>query len=91
MVLHELSTNAMKYGALSALDGTLTVTWRLTADGQLRIDWQEAGGPLVVVPRQKGFGARLLKRGIEQELGGKAHLAFDPAGVHCTIEIPMPA
>lgn len=90
MVLHELATNAMKYGALSAPDGTLTVTWRL-ANGRLRIDWQEAGGPLVVVPREQGFGARLLKRGIEQELGGTAHLAFDSAGVRCTIDIPMPA
>lgn len=91
MVLHELATNAVKYGALSAPEGILTVTWRQAADGMLHIDWQEAGRPPVAPPRADGFGMRLLKRGIEQELAGAAHLAFEPAGVHCTIDIPLSA
>jgi len=93
MVLHELATNAAKYGALSAPEGTLTVTWRVEESSQnrdLHIEWQEAGGPPVEVPRATGFGSKLLKRGIEQELGGAARIAFDPEGVRCTIDIALP-
>jgi PAS domain S-box-containing protein len=89
MVMHELATNAAKYGALSAPEGTLTVTWRVEGE-TLRLDWQEADGPAVAQTDARGFGIKLLKRGIEQELGGKADIAFDSAGIRCTMEIPLP-
>jgi PAS domain S-box-containing protein len=90
MVLHELATNAAKFGALAASEGTLTVTWRVD-ESDLHIEWQEAGGPPVEAPTgSAGFGTKLLKRGVEQELGGCAQLAFARAGVRCRIDIPLP-
>jgi two-component sensor histidine kinase len=94
MVLNELATNAARYGSLSAPGGTLSVIWSVAGNGAgqaLRIDWQEAGGPAVQPPAHRGFGTRLLKRGIVQALKGSAELAFDPAGVRCSMEIPLAA
>jgi PAS domain S-box-containing protein len=92
MVLHELATNAAKYGSLSAPDGVLTVSWAVT-DGEagrgLRIEWQESGGPAVRQPQRRGFGSRLLERGITKELKGSAQISFDPAGVRCFMWIPV--
>jgi PAS domain S-box-containing protein len=90
MVLHELATNAAKYGALTAPEGTLTVTWRVDDARNLHIEWQEAGGPPVEAPKTTGFGTKLLRRGIEQELGGLSQIAFERAGVRCRIDIPLP-
>jgi PAS domain S-box-containing protein len=92
MALHELATNAAKYGALSAENGMLLISWTLRGDGPgqlLEIDWQEQGGPPVTVPRRRGFGTRLIERCIEQDLAGQASLHFDPAGVRCRIVIPL--
>ncbi len=93
MVLHELVANASKHGALSWSSGALSVVWRETVDTSgrrsLRIEWQEANGPTVAVPEKRGFGARLLERGITSELKGHVSLSYDPGGVHCSISVPL--
>lgn len=92
MILHELATNAAKYGALSQPSGTLSVSWRVTngaSPPRLAIEWQEMGGPAVTPPARRGFGSRLLERGITGELRGTARTSFDPAGFRCFMEIPV--
>lgn len=89
MVLRELAANAEKYGALSTPAGSLTLAWHV-ADGRLLLDWQEQGGPAVGKPRKRGFGTRLLERSIAEELRGAARIDYAAAGVHCTMEIPLP-
>jgi PAS domain S-box-containing protein len=92
MVLHELATNAAKYGSLSVPAGALAVSWTVAADrGQRRltIDWQETGGPPVRRPERQGFGSRLLERSIAHELKGSTELSFEPAGVRCRIAVPL--
>ncbi|KPL47358.1 histidine kinase, partial [Xanthomonas axonopodis] len=84
MALHELCTNALKHGALSALAGNVLVSWRRSTRGEqelLELIWQEAGGPPVQPPTRKGFGTRLLERGLKHDLKGEVDLSFDPAGV----------
>jgi len=87
MVLHELCTNAVKYGALSNQDGRVDIRW--STDGMLRLHWVESGGPAVVRPTQRGFGSRLIERGLRHEIGGRVLLDFAPAGVECTVETPL--
>jgi two-component sensor histidine kinase len=88
LAMHELSTNAVKYGAWSRDEGLVHIDWSVEA-GQLRIEWCERGGPAVPPPARRGFGSRLIERGLAGELGGKVALHFDPDGVRCTIEAPM--
>lgn len=82
--LHELATNAAKYGALANSSGRVAVEWRST-DGEFDLTWTEHGGPPVEVPSRRGFGTRLLERAVAQDLGGTVDLRFDPKGVICTI------
>jgi PAS domain S-box-containing protein len=91
MVLHEFITNAAKYGALSVPGGAVTVSWKVVANGgpHLSLDWREAGGPPVQRPAWRGFGSRLMERGITQDLKGSAQVFFDPAGLRCTLDIPL--
>jgi PAS domain S-box-containing protein len=92
MVFHELATNAIKYGALSSPGGKVEVGWHLTTNSPrptLRVQWTESGGPIVQPQARHGFGTRLVERGVEMELGGKASLDFDPSGLRCEIEVPM--
>ena len=90
LTIHELSTNAVKYGALSAPDGRVEIAW--SGDGgRLRLVWRESGGPEVTEPRRRGFGTRLIERGLAAELDGSATFAFRREGVICTIEAPLPA
>jgi PAS domain S-box-containing protein len=93
MAVHELTTNAAKYGALSVPGGRIEIHWRPVRgeDGrlQLRIDWTEQGGPSVAVPKQSGFGSKLIEGSIAAELGGSARLAFMPEGLRCEILIPI--
>ncbi|MBV9542053.1 MAG: PAS domain S-box protein [Alphaproteobacteria bacterium] len=90
MVLHELASNSAKHGALSTPAGSVDLAWDV--DGRtLMVHWQETGGPIVVTPRKRGFGLRLLERSIAHELGGRPKIEFAPSGVRCTMEIPLPA
>lgn len=87
LVLHEMTTNAAKYGALSQ-GGSLSVQWRLLANGDCRIDWREGGGPTVHTPNASGFGHELIRRQIPFELGGTVDLNFDWGGLKATFVIP---
>jgi PAS domain S-box-containing protein len=91
MALHELATNAAKYGALSSTEGTLEIDWSLERGTHpvVRLRWRELGGPVVNPPTRLGFGTRLLERTLKSELGGEARLEFDPAGLLCHIVLPL--
>ena len=93
MTAHELTTNAAKYGALSTEEGRVRVAWRVIRGESgaqcLRIEWRESGGPPVAPPRRRGFGSRLITGGIARELDGEVRLAFEPEGLHCTIDVPL--
>ena len=93
MVLQELVTNAVKYGALSTPDGRVSVTWDRQSGGNsvayLLMTWREIGGPPIVVPSQSGYGTSLIRDLIPQELGGTVDLAFAPDGLCCKIGIPI--
>lgn len=92
LALHELATNAIKYGALSQPGGKVDVSWQLddAADPtQLIFEWRERGGPAVAQPKRKGFGSELLERTLAFELKSKTTLTFNRSGLHCTIAIPL--
>ncbi|WP_426232198.1 sensor histidine kinase [Pararhizobium sp. DWP3-4] len=92
MAVHELCTNAAKYGALSTEAGKVSIIWRLVGTGvdrRLNLTWSESGGPQVETPKRKGFGSRLIERALAQELGG-VDVMYEPSGVVCTIDAPMP-
>ena len=91
MALHELATNALKYGALSGAEGKVSVAWETGEDGHLVLTWREEGGPPVVAPSRTGFGSRLLRQGLGVELGGPADLRFEPTGLVCVIRARMAA
>jgi PAS domain S-box-containing protein len=93
MVIHELVTNAAKYGALSTPSGSVSLDWDQMpgADGtpRLLMTWHETGGPPVVAPSRSGYGTSLIRDLIPHELGGKVELELAPAGVSCRIEVPL--
>ncbi len=90
--LHELATNAAKYGALSVEAGSVDLTWRILADAdRLEILWQEKGGPAVAAPLQKGFGSRLIERWVSADLAADVAVEFLPDGVRCHILAPLAA
>jgi PAS domain S-box-containing protein len=89
LVLHELGTNARKYGALKVPEGRLSVTWHLTGH-YLEITWAESGGPTVSPPTRQGFGTLLIERGLKDSLGGEARITFAPTGVTCDMRLPLP-
>jgi len=94
LAFHELATNAAKHGALSIPEGRVEVTWAVEtgAKDQARavaIIWQERGGPPVEEPKRRGFGSRLLERGLAQGSGGTTQLDFAPHGVNCRIWLPL--
>jgi len=94
IALHELATNAMKYGALSNKTGQVLVAWELIGTdvqpNRLQLCWQESGGPPVKPPEQKGFGSQLIERALI--LGqGRGSLDFDPRGLACTLELDLPS
>ncbi len=88
MAIHELATNAAKYGALSTKEGIVEVVWDLDLHDRLRIRWTERAGPPVEVPKRIGFGRQLLERATAAGLKGGVELDFAPAGLACTITIP---
>jgi two-component sensor histidine kinase len=91
MMLHELATNAAKYGALSNDTGEVFVDWHVVGDGngtRVRLTWSERGGPPVVAPERRGFGTSLIQRGLTAQLGGSADIEFAPDGLRCTLDCP---
>jgi len=84
LALHELATNAAKYGALSRPEGRVELRWQ-AQDGQLALDWRETGGPRVAAPSRRGFGSRMLENGLFSDLDGQIRLDFAPDGVRCSI------
>jgi PAS domain S-box-containing protein len=94
MAIQELGTNAVKYGALSSEHGRIAIDWTVVdeSDGpKLLMKWQEKDGPLVVPPKRRGFGTRLIERSLAQELNGSVEITFAPTGVICTINAPLTA
>jgi PAS domain S-box-containing protein len=88
LALHELATNALKYGALSTHNGTLSVSWR-EVGGNLQLDWRESSGPRVSVPTRSGFGTRSVIASVETQLGGSVNFDWRPEGLICRLWIPL--
>ena len=88
IVLHELSTNAAKYGALSTDTGSVAIHWHRGAAGDLCLFWTEEGGPTVAEPSRRGFGTQIVERGVPDQLGGSAETTWSPAGFRCTFVVP---
>lgn len=92
MVLHELATNAAKYGSLSSPGGRLLLAWSVQNGGRARrlvIDWVETGGPTVMPSSRRGFGTRFVESSVTREHGGLATFNFDPAGLRCRLELQL--
>jgi two-component sensor histidine kinase/PAS domain-containing protein len=91
LALHELATNAVKYGALSSSRGSLLISWTVDQTpntGGLKLDWRERGGPLVTTPKQKGFGHVVIESMIEQAVRGNVELNFAKEGLHWSLQAP---
>jgi PAS domain S-box-containing protein len=87
LALHELGTNAVKYGSLSVPTGAVRIEWSRTASDGAELTWRETGGPRVEPPERKGFGARLLSGGLTSDLGGRPELIFAPTGVEARLPL----
>jgi PAS domain S-box-containing protein len=90
LALHELATNAVKYGALSNETGEISIAWTLDSEGsspQFHLRWEERGGPPVEPPKRRGFGTRLIERSLAQDLGGDVRIEFAPTGLVCSIDV----
>ncbi|WP_174274873.1 HWE histidine kinase domain-containing protein [Sphingomonas bacterium] len=92
IALHELATNAVKYGAFSNDAGKIAIDWTVSSavEDRLVLRWRERDGPPVTPPTHKGFGSWVIERGLAHELGGKVTLEYLSHGVACTIDIPVP-
>ncbi|MEA2951110.1 MAG: hypothetical protein QOJ96_630 [Alphaproteobacteria bacterium] len=93
MAIHELTTNAAKYGALSVFGGRVNITWsvNISAEGRtLRFDWSELNGPPVAAPSREGFGSKILKRALTAQCQAKVILDYRPKGLHARIVVPLP-
>jgi PAS domain S-box-containing protein len=92
LVLHELTTNAAKYGALQKSGGRVAVDWMVAAEGgqKLHLRWNESGGPPVRPPARRGFGINLIERSVAYELDGQATLDYRSEGLSCEIDVPLP-
>ncbi len=93
LALHELATNALKYGALSTASGQVEIAWNLSHNElgarQISLFWRELGGPPVTPPARTGFGTRLIARTFGQESGGQARIDYLPQGVQCAMQLPL--
>jgi two-component sensor histidine kinase len=90
MALHELCTNALKYGAFKTDAGMVRIAWGVPEHGRLRFRWSEHGGPPVTVPKHRGYGFRLIES-LGRDLGGGANIQFEPDGLICTIDASLSA
>lgn len=89
LVIHELTTNSCKYGALSDTSGTIQITLSRGDDGSLELDWREEGGPPVKAPTRRGFGSTIIERTIPHELGGSASVVYPAEGLHALFLVPV--
>ena len=92
MLLQELATNAVKYGALSNATGEVRIAWETEPDTpgpRLHMRWEESGGPPVQTPSRRGFGTRLIERSLAHDLDGEVRIAFAPTGLVCTVTAPL--
>lgn len=92
LMLHELGTNAIKYGALSNDDGVVSIQWRLSGEpGQeiIHLVWSERDGPTVLAPTRKGFGSRLIERGLAAQMGAVVTIEYPPEGLRCSLQAPL--
>jgi two-component sensor histidine kinase len=88
LALHELATNAQKYGALSSGRGSVRVHWQFCESDQLKLTWEERGGPPVSTPERSGFGRAMIESVVGKALEGEVKLSFPAKGVRCVIMIP---
>jgi light-regulated signal transduction histidine kinase (bacteriophytochrome) len=88
LALHELATNAAKFGSLSVDAGRVAVRWHVRDDGGLGLNWTETDGPSVAPPTRRGFGSNLIERALAMETGGRATIHYEPSGVVCDIVLP---
>ncbi len=91
MAVHELATNATKYGALSNNDGQVSIRWTINDEPRRRMNlvWGETNGPSVVKPSRRGFGSRMIERVLASELNGSVTVDFRPEGLVCSVEAPI--
>jgi two-component sensor histidine kinase len=91
MVIHELCTNAVKHGALSAPNGRVLISWAVSEDHppRFKLHWKERGGPPVQEPSRRSFGSRLIEQALPGQLQGEARLKFEPDGLSCEVNIPL--
>lgn len=91
LALHELATNAAKYGALSGDEGRVEIDWRIEGGSLPRLvfEWRESGGPPVQAPSKRGFGSRLIEQSLAMEFGGEVQIDYHPSGVVCRIDAPL--
>jgi two-component sensor histidine kinase/CheY-like chemotaxis protein len=87
LALHELATNATKYGALSVVGGRVGLRWKLEPR-RILLDWHESGGPPATTPQKKGYGTRVIQAGIQDQLGGTVKFDWETGGLHCTMVVP---
>jgi two-component sensor histidine kinase len=88
VAIHELVTNAVKYGALSTPAGRVDLTWQLDGEDRIRLAWKESGGPPVRTPSRSGFGTTAIERMIAQQLEGEARFDWNPRGLCCELVFP---
>ena len=91
LAFHELATNSLKYGALSAKDGEAGLTWSIGDDGRLCIEWKERGGPPPQPPTREGFGTRVIRMAVAREGNGQVETMFEPDGLRCKISYELRA
>ena len=88
LAIHELATNAAKYGALSCASGRVEISWHI-GDGRFTLEWRETGGPRVEPPSRQGFGSKIINASIKQQIGGDVSFEWNPGGLHCRLSIPL--
>jgi two-component sensor histidine kinase len=90
LAIHELATNALKYGSLSRDAGVVDVEWAIHPDRTFSFSWRESGGPTVSPPTRYGFGSRLIQRVLAQDFRGTVRPQYLPQGFVCELSAPIP-